>query len=94
VTCIYCTALATASYKGRLFMCRPHFDAAIVEEVTAILERAALQNSGRSFEAIHHLDGNPRNNRAENLQKLVMRQNDPAGTWSYEGPTYTLEGQG
>jgi hypothetical protein len=26
--------------------------------------------------------------------KLVMQQNDPAGTWSYEGPTYTLEGQG
>jgi hypothetical protein len=24
---------------------------------------------------------------------LRMRQNDPAGTWSFEGPTYTLEGQ-
>jgi hypothetical protein len=75
-------------------MCRSHQEAAIVEEATAILERAALRNEGHRIEVIDHLNGDPTDNRPENLVRLVMRQNDPAGTWSFEAPTYTLEGQG
>jgi hypothetical protein len=76
MTCTRCTAPATASYRS-LPLCRSHFEAAIVEEATAILERAALDIEGFRAPA-----------------KLVMHQNDPAGTWSFEAPTYTLEGQG
>jgi hypothetical protein len=84
MTCTRCAAPASRSYKG-LPMCRSHQEAAIVEEATAILERRAV------YHAV--LDSMMRVARSSSTGTLRLVQNDPAGTWSFEAPTYTLEGQ-